>query len=74
MGGREFDKPKLRTENKRGSGQSERWCQTESPSAAEALQELFNLLEHYAPTWYKKEHHNRAVAALGLSPKNIEPD
>ncbi len=28
------------------------------------LEELFELLEDYAPTWYTEEHHNRAVAAL----------
>jgi hypothetical protein len=28
------------------------------------LKELFVLLEDYAPTWYTKEHHDRAVAAL----------
>jgi hypothetical protein len=28
------------------------------------LEELFELLEDYAPTWYTEELHNRAVAAL----------
>jgi hypothetical protein len=28
------------------------------------LKELFELLEEYAPTWYTKEIHDRAVAAL----------
>ncbi len=28
------------------------------------LKDLFELLEEYAPTWYTKEHHDRAVAAL----------
>ena len=28
------------------------------------LKELFVLLEDYAPTWYTKEHHDRAIAAL----------
>ena len=28
------------------------------------LEELFVLLEDYAPTWYTKEHHDRAIAAL----------
>jgi len=35
-----------------------------SPTAREVLEELFLLLEDYAPTWYTEEHHNRAVAAL----------
>src|SRR5262250_1287364 len=30
----------------------------------EALQELLNLLEQYAPTWYTEEHHRRASRAL----------
>lgn len=30
----------------------------------EALQSLYNLLEMYAPAWYKKEHHDQADAAL----------
>ena len=36
----------------------------ELAGVAEVLRDLFNLLEQYAPTWYTKEHHNRAVAAL----------
>jgi len=34
------------------------------PNTREVLEELFQLLEEYAPTWYTEEHHNRAVAAL----------
>ncbi len=34
------------------------------PTPREVLQELFQLLEEYAPVWYTEEHHNRAVAAL----------
>ncbi len=34
------------------------------PTARAVLEELFLLLEDYAPTWYTVEHHNRAVAAL----------
>ncbi len=34
------------------------------PTAREVLEELFQLLEDYAPTWYTEEHHNKAVAAL----------
>ena len=30
----------------------------------EVLQELLNLLEQYAPTWYTEEHHRRALTAL----------
>ena len=29
-----------------------------------ALEELFELLEEYAPVWYTEEHHNHAVNAL----------
>lgn len=28
------------------------------------VQEMFTLLEEYAPTWYTEEHHNRVTAAL----------
>lgn len=28
------------------------------------LEELFELLEDYGPSWYTEEHHNRAIAAL----------
>ena len=35
-----------------------------APSTREVLQEFFQLLEDYAPTWYTEEHHDRAVAAL----------
>lgn len=35
-----------------------------APSTREVLEEFFQLLEDYAPTWYTEEHHNRAVAAL----------
>lgn len=34
------------------------------PSQRAVLEELFKLLEDYAPAWYSEEHHNRAVAAL----------
>jgi hypothetical protein len=34
------------------------------PTEREMLEELFELLEDYAPTWYTEEHHNRALAAL----------
>lgn len=29
-----------------------------------AVEELFNLLENCAPSWYTEEHHDRAEAAL----------
>jgi len=32
--------------------------------AREALTELFDLLEEYAPIWYTELHRNRALAAL----------
>ena len=31
---------------------------------AEALAELYGLLEGYAPTWYTFDHHERAESAL----------
>jgi hypothetical protein len=30
----------------------------------DALQELYLLLEDYAPVWYTQEHHDRALRAL----------
>jgi hypothetical protein len=33
-----------------------------------ALRMLFDLLEEYAPSWYRKEHHTKALAALQLQP------
>jgi hypothetical protein len=37
---------------------------TEASNARVVLEELFALLEDYAPVWYKQKHHDRAVAAL----------
>lgn len=34
------------------------------PTAREALSELVKLLDEYAPTWYTKEHRDRAISAL----------
>ena len=36
---------------------------------AEALSELHNLLEEYAPAWYTEEHHRKAEVALQSSEK-----
>jgi hypothetical protein len=33
-------------------------------SSKSILEDLFELLEEYAPAWYTEEHHNRAVTAL----------
>ena len=38
--------------------------ETGSGCVAEVFEQLFRLLEEYAPAWYTEEHHNRAVAAL----------
>ena len=38
------------------------------PTTREVLEELFHLLEDYAPAWYTEQHHNRAVAALMARP------
>jgi hypothetical protein len=37
---------------------------TEGANARIVLEELFALLEDYAPVWYKRKHHDRAIAAL----------
>jgi hypothetical protein len=46
------------------------------PTPREVLEELFHLLEDYAPTWYTEEHHNHAVAALrgATQPKTSDPE
>lgn len=51
---------------------AERWNQTESkhartakaPSVRTVLEEVFELLEGYAPIWYTEEQHDRILAAL----------
>lgn len=37
---------------------------TEALNTRIVLEELFALLEDYAPVWYKQQHHDRAIAAL----------
>jgi hypothetical protein len=38
--------------------------QSERKRLAEALSELQNLLEEYAPSWYTEKHHRKAESAL----------
>lgn len=38
-----------------------------TPNPRLVLEELFNLLEDYSPTWYTEEQRGRALAALGFS-------
>ena len=47
-----------------------RFAETERgiPTTREVLEELFQLLEEYAPSWYTEQHHDRAVAALSGRP------
>jgi hypothetical protein len=37
---------------------------TEPLDPSTVLEELFTLLEDYAPVWYQRKHHDRAVAAI----------
>jgi hypothetical protein len=37
----------------------------------DALRLLFDLLEDYAPLWYRKEHHDRAAEALQLDENSL---
>jgi hypothetical protein len=37
---------------------------TSALPATIVLEELFTLLEDYAPAWYQQKHHDRAIAAL----------
>lgn len=46
------------------NGSPKRASEGSAPSVAAVLQELFDLLEDYAPMWYTEEMHNRAVSAL----------
>ncbi|KAA6465001.1 hypothetical protein DYQ86_03345 [Acidobacteria bacterium AB60] len=41
-----------------------------APTPRAVLQELFDLLEEYAPAWYTEELHNRAQAALLSKDRN----
>ena len=38
--------------------------ETRPSFVVEALADLYYLLENYAPSWYRKEHHEKAAAAL----------
>ena len=38
--------------------------EAESMKTKAVLQELFELLESYAPPWYSEEHRDRTIAAL----------
>lgn len=38
--------------------------QSERDRLIEALSDLHNLLEEYAPSWYTEEHHRKAESAL----------
>jgi hypothetical protein len=40
---------------------------SERTHLVEALSDLHNLLEEYAPAWYTEEHHRKAEFALHLS-------
>jgi hypothetical protein len=40
-----------------------------TPTPKAVLQELFELLEEYAPMWYTEELHDRAEAALSSEEK-----
>lgn len=49
----------------RNSVNAKRLISLDQPATANVvLQELFELLEDYAPAWYTEEHHQRAAAAL----------
>jgi hypothetical protein len=57
-------------------GQSERENSKSKATAAlvEALTQLYELLEEYAPVWYTKEHHDKALAALWSVKKKRRSD
>jgi hypothetical protein len=37
-----------------------------APSVRTVLEEVFELLEDYAPLWYTEEHHDRILTALRI--------
>lgn len=50
-------------------------CQSEAgltkwARLVDTLGELYELLERYAPTWYTRQHHERAESALQLVKKS----
>ena len=46
------------------NGSPKRVQEGSAPTVTVVLQELFDLLEDYAPMWYTEEMHDRAVSAL----------
>jgi hypothetical protein len=48
----------------------EKSLDSESKIVAEALLELFELLEEYAPIWYTEQHHQRALTAWRILQKS----
>ncbi len=46
------------------SGHDEHGTPSERTRLVEALSELQNLLEEYAPSWYTERHHRKAESAL----------
>jgi len=49
------------------SSQRENESASERTRLIEALSDLHNLLEEYAPAWYTEEHHRKAESALRAS-------
>ncbi len=46
--------------------------QRSAPAPLIVLQEMFDLLEDYAPFWYTEELRDRAISALsGMQPKRL---
>ena len=46
------------------AGRERNFEEREVDEARQALVELFDLLEEYAPKWYTESHHARALAAI----------
>ena len=56
-----------------GNGSPKAASQHSAPTPTVVLQELFDLLEDYAPMWYTEEIRNRALSALSSRfPKRIK--
>ena len=53
-----------KTESSFSSVHDERETPLERTRLVEALSELRNLLQEYAPSWYTEKHHRKAESAL----------
>ena len=58
-----------RHSQKKDAPNRDKALQSSTAALVEALTELYELLEQYAPMWYTKKHHDKALAALRSAKK-----